>query len=381
MIISKYINKSKSSRKAYLLLLFAILFLASCKSTANSVVCDVKNLDDKKHEVKLFVQTYIEPNQVAKGTLSDEENTLRFELPYKKPMGYILQIDDAKYIFYADSNGVQLDIDWKNRAVYETQKNEESKKYNEFAKQAERLKVDYEKSHNIILSYLNNGGKLGQTDEGIAFERNADIAEKKWKDYVREYISKTDNPAQIFMASFYLHQRDDFYFLRNLLVEKNIGKANPKLNNELKLLTDYTQNSFANIPSSSLQALDDKGQKQSISQQKKYPYYLLRFWATYCHGSQVYAQELNETIEDLDTSKIKIINISLDEDKQKWIEAIQTQKQSIGEQWIIPDGSKKEIFDNYQINGIPSSLLLDSLQNVISINLQPWEIKKVLNKK
>ncbi|MBL0181437.1 MAG: hypothetical protein IPP96_03710 [Chitinophagaceae bacterium] len=76
---------------------------------------------------------------------------------------------------------------------------------------------------------------------------------------------------------------------------------------------------------------------------------------------------------------LEIVSISLDEDRQKWLEAIKQDKL----EWINvndPKGSESSIAHKYNITGIPFSVLLDENRKVILVDPTSYQVTEFFNK-
>jgi thiol-disulfide isomerase/thioredoxin len=105
----------------------------------------------------------------------------------------------------------------------------------------------------------------------------------------------------------------------------------------------------------------------------KSKYVLIDFWASYCGPCRGRHLLLREAYLKTKGAGLEIVSISLDEDRQKWLDAV---KQDMIE-WInVCDlkGSESPIARKYNITGIPFSLLLDENRKVILIDPSTYQI-------
>jgi len=111
---------------------------------------------------------------------------------------------------------------------------------------------------------------------------------------------------------------------------------------------------------------------------------LLEFWASWCKP----CREENPKIVSLynkykDTAfqkatGLKVISISLDTDKEKWLDAVQ-QDNLIWEHHVSDLlGWKSIVVDSYGVSSIPSSFLVDQNGIIIGKNLKPRDLDKLL---
>ena len=117
---------------------------------------------------------------------------------------------------------------------------------------------------------------------------------------------------------------------------------------------------------------DNRGKKFKFRSLKS-KYVLIDFWASYCGPCRANHPFLREAYQKARVAGLEIVSISLDEDRQKWLNAITQDKL----EWInVSDlkGSKSSIARKYNITGIPFSVLLDENRKVILVNPSSYQI-------
>lgn len=115
-------------------------------------------------------------------------------------------------------------------------------------------------------------------------------------------------------------------------------------------------------------ALPNKGNKvQTLSTLIK-PYTLIHFWASWCKPCREHNPELVDLNQSVDKNKLRLISISLDENRQAWLKAIQKDKLS----WIqLSDlqGFDSEVLKQFALVGIPYVLLIDQDYKILATTL------------
>lgn len=108
-------------------------------------------------------------------------------------------------------------------------------------------------------------------------------------------------------------------------------------------------------------------------------YVLIDFWASWCVPCRKVNPDLVKMYEKYRGDKFAIIGVSLDENKEKWIEAIHKDKLA----WHhVSDlkGWQNDVAKRYGIEGIPQNLLLDPNGKVLFKNLSIEAIESELKK-
>ncbi len=117
---------------------------------------------------------------------------------------------------------------------------------------------------------------------------------------------------------------------------------------------------------------DNKGREFHFSSLQD-KYVLIDFWASWCGPCRANHPGLREVYLKNKQYGFEIVGISLDDDKQKWIQAIRDD----GLNWInVSDlkGRNNVLAIKYKITGIPFSVLLDKNGRIALINPLPGEI-------
>ena len=102
---------------------------------------------------------------------------------------------------------------------------------------------------------------------------------------------------------------------------------------------------------------------------------LLEFWASWCGPCRQQNPELKEVYEKFNYKGFEILGISIDQNKDQWLKAIEQDK--IGWKHVI-DASQKSM-DRFRINAIPFNLLLDKDGKIVKININTEELQQLLN--
>ncbi|MFV0344954.1 MAG: redoxin family protein [Bacteroidales bacterium] len=186
-----------------------------------------------------------------------------------------------------------------------------------------------------------------------------------------------DNPATPHIILSYGEnmglEYEDFKGVYDLLSDnvKN-SKYGLKLNEKLEKLAKVQVGAVA--PDFTLNTPDGEPIKLSSLRGK---YILLDFWASWCGPCRAENPNVVKAYNKYKGKKFDILGVSLDNDKEKWLKAIEDDKLT----WHhVSDlkGWENEASQMYSVRGIPTNFLLDSEGKIVATNLRGEDLEKKL---
>lgn len=104
---------------------------------------------------------------------------------------------------------------------------------------------------------------------------------------------------------------------------------------------------------------------------------LIDFWASWCRPCREQLPEIKEIQAKFSTNGLKIIGISLDSDRGRWLDALEKEKMT----WTQVSELKKwdqQVVKDYNVSAIPLTVLIDKKGNILAYAKSPQEIKSIL---
>ena len=102
---------------------------------------------------------------------------------------------------------------------------------------------------------------------------------------------------------------------------------------------------------------------------------LIDFWASWCAPCRTKNKELNKHYQDLKDMGVNVVSVSLDNDRDKWLKAL-NEDQVSWLQLVDLDGfEKSKVRTDYKVERVPTVYLIDPEGKVLITNPSLEEIE------
>lgn len=361
-------------RKLSLAILLLSVFAISCKNNDElSISGKVENAGEIK-KVLLY-----ETDQLVDSAFLNESNDFKFRRVNPEPNFYSIVIGEKNFLVVGQNgDAIEFKTDYADSTnTYTIKGSEDSDKIREFNKIGNDFNKIYKQIQDDYSRLVNVNPDAKDSIYNVLmpkFQSNMD----KYSETAFKFA--LDNKSSL--AGFYAASSLDGskYEAELIAYSEEIGPKFPKNRAVQSFVTKMAGIKPVSIgqmaPQFELSDTDGKLVKLSDFKGK---YVLLDFWASWCAPCREENPNIVRQYEAFKNKNFTILGVSLDEDKSNWLKAIKDDHLN----WSHVSELKRWdgiVTNQYKIEGIPASFMLDPSGKIVAKNLRGIELQKFLEK-
>lgn len=354
------------------------LFIQSCNS-GFSVKGKIENMPEQRFRME---ELGTEQNVMVDSGKTNKDGSFTIDAKTDEESLFRIKFEKGKYLLLALKNGdhAQVSGDWNQLENYTVTGSAGSVALKSFLINLRENIKDIQ-TMQVILDSINVKPKNDSLKK-MALEDLKNI-NALFVDYVKKFADTTQSVASALFAVNIINPAYETPYITDFY--QKITKRFPNSKNA-KFFADKFLGSVKNMPAANPESgtpapdfsgTTPDGQKITLSSFKG-KYVLIDFWASWCEPCRKASGNTVALFQANKEKNFTILGISLDSNKEKWVEAIAKDKLT----WTHIselNGWASTVARNYDVKTIPQFFLVDPQGNIIAKETSTEALTKILN--
>lgn len=365
-------------KKQFVLVAAAISVLGACqkKGVATTDTDKSYRITGKINNMttgKVYLDELSEQAFVPKDTAAiNQDGTFVMEGSVTEPAIYKLAFDNQEGIMLVvDNQSIQITADSGKVAQSYTVT---GSKDSELVKQLNGLMQNMQRKTADLNQRAQQANASGKTQEVAALQQEFMTAQQNLQTQLKGIIRS--NPASVvsaYVAGNMLNLEEEFPFVDSVLVAFKNNIPNSRYTKALDERLSSKRSTVIGATAPDIKLPSPSGQEIALSSLRG-KYVLIDFWASWCGPCRKENPNVVRMYNKYKDKGFEIYGVSLDQDKDKWLKAIENDKLT----WShVSDlkGWESAAAQLYGITGIPQTIILDKQGKIIAKNLRGQELE------
>lgn len=299
-----------------------------------------------------------------------------FELKGKIPLAKIVYLemkkDHIRVPFYTASENYKLIRENENYYILSDRPSSLQNRYVSFLQEKERA----------MQAYTELGKGYGELTDVLEKTRLSEKMDRQYKvnnQFLLNGIGQFKNTeiAQHILDEVLYYGEADFKFFMQAV--EAMGSHGPDSKMKERILTAYEKCKAKQLKGKApdFTLPDPEGRMYKLSDFRG-KYVLLDFWASWCAPCRKKNKELNRYYEELKKNDLTVISISLDDQRDQWLEAVKTDHIAWLQLADLQGFKNSETRKAYKVEQVPLVYLINPQGNIALTNPTLEEIQKAL---